>query len=253
LNLCIVQVDTGSSDIFLPSVACRDEACAGHHAYDSSASSTSSRSRSSERFALRYGDGSECSGRVSSDIVRLAGLAAYNQSIGVADHYSTRLSKANYETDGLLGLAFKSLSDFNGEPFFDNLVKQRKLSEQVFALNLKPGRGELTLGGLNSAAFTGKPTYTPVIKAAWWTVKLDAMTLSGSRMFTNRRAIIDSGTTNILGPRADVRAFYAAIPGSRSASDIGFPDGFYTGAHPVVLHPRLRPLSIVSSQCHVRR
>jgi hypothetical protein len=214
-----------------------DQACNGHRRYDPSASSTSSRPRNAKKFRLDYGDGSQSSGQVGADIVRFSGLAAYDQSFGIADHYSASLNKASFETDGLLGLAFRALSEIDSDSFFESLVKQRQLSEPVFAFSLKPAGGELTMGGVNASAYVGKIAYAPVMEASWWTVKMDTVTAGGLRVLSARRAIIDTGTTLVMAPRGDAQALYARIPGSRSATDVGLPDGYYTGTCLIPAHP----------------
>ena len=67
----IVDFDTGSSDLFLPSIYC-NSSCAGHNAYDPSASSTSR--DLNKTFELDYGDGSSTVGEQYTDHVIISGL-----------------------------------------------------------------------------------------------------------------------------------------------------------------------------------
>ena len=72
LSRCrIVDFDTGSRDLFLPSPSC-DSSCEGHKTYDPSASSTSR--DIGESFILEYGDGSTVSGELYTDEVIIASL-----------------------------------------------------------------------------------------------------------------------------------------------------------------------------------
>ena len=71
LVLCTVDFDTGSSDLFVPSINC-DSSCSGHSAYDPSASSTSH--DLGKNFSLAYEGGSTVSGEQYSDTVSIAGL-----------------------------------------------------------------------------------------------------------------------------------------------------------------------------------
>jgi cathepsin D len=66
-----VDFDTGSSDLFVPSIKC-DSSCSGHKAYDPSASCTSK--DLNKTFSISYGDGSTSSGEQYSDNVIVAGL-----------------------------------------------------------------------------------------------------------------------------------------------------------------------------------
>ena len=70
LVLYIVDFDTGSSDLFVPSMDCTS--CSGHNMYDTFASSTSR--DLGKTFGLTYGDGSTVAGEQYSDVVILAGL-----------------------------------------------------------------------------------------------------------------------------------------------------------------------------------
>ena len=69
--LYIVDFDTGSSDLFVPSENC-DSSCSGHNAYDPHASSTAH--DLGKTFTLTYGDGSAVSGEEYGDNVIIAGL-----------------------------------------------------------------------------------------------------------------------------------------------------------------------------------
>ena len=69
--LYTVDFDTGSSDLFVPSVHC-DDSCSGHKLYDPEASDSSQ--DLGETFSLAYGDGSTVSGEQYTDVVSIDGL-----------------------------------------------------------------------------------------------------------------------------------------------------------------------------------
>ena len=66
-----MDFDTGSSDLFLPSISC-DSSCDGHARYDPSASKTSVDLNKS--FDLMYGSGDSVSGEQYNDTASIAGL-----------------------------------------------------------------------------------------------------------------------------------------------------------------------------------
>ncbi len=61
----------------------------------------------------------------------------------------------------------------------------------------------------------------------YWQVLMNAVSANGVVAASNLQAVIDTGTTLIIGDTNSVRALYARIPGSKDASNtIGA--GFYT-------------------------
>ena len=65
--------------------------------------------------------------------------------------------------DGLLGLAYQTLSRFQAPSVFQSLVAQRQVPEPVFGLYLTQSNdSELFIGGVNSEHYKGSITYVPV-------------------------------------------------------------------------------------------
>ena len=150
--------------------------CDGHTIYNPSDSSTSQ--DLGQTFNIQYGDGSEVSGEQYSDTVSVAGLTvcsvfvldisyltvrqATDQTLGVATEYSSSLAVGQFPPDGLLGLAFESISAYPASPVFETLVSQGQTDEAAFSFKLAASGSELYLGGANTDLFTGDFSYTPV-------------------------------------------------------------------------------------------
>jgi cathepsin D len=66
-----VVFDTGSSDLFLPSINC-DSSCSGHTIYAPNASSTAQ--DLGQEFMIDFGDNSNVQGEQFTDVVQIAGL-----------------------------------------------------------------------------------------------------------------------------------------------------------------------------------
>ncbi|KAH7890072.1 aspartic peptidase domain-containing protein [Phlebopus sp. FC_14] len=213
-----VDFDTGSADLFLPGSNCGT--CSGHTLYNPNASSSST--DLNKTFILEYGDGSTVQGEQYTDTVILGGFTATNQALGVASQYSSSLSSPNFTPDGLMGLAFESLSQFGANPVFQTLVSDNLVSDPVFAFKLASSGSELSIGGVNSALYSGSITYTQVTQQGFWQVNVDALSADGADIITDFSAIVDTGTTLILGDSAMVGQFYAAL----NATSIG--SGYYT-------------------------
>lgn len=219
-----VDFDTGSSDLFLPASSC-GSTCSGHTKYNPSSSSTSK--ALSKSFSLSYGDGSTVSGKQYTDTVKIAGLTATKQTLGAATQYSEGFESSNFPADGLMGMGFQSISDYNAPPVFQSLVSQGQTSSPVFAFKLAESGSELTIGGLNSALYSGTPVYTPVTQQGYWQINFSSLKVGGTSVLGSTSAIVDSGTTLIIGDTAGVKAFYKKIPGSKDASST-LGEGIYT-------------------------
>ncbi|KAG1749570.1 aspartic peptidase domain-containing protein [Suillus lakei] len=204
LQTFTMNFDTGSADLFLPGQSC-GSACGGQDRYNPN-SSTSAQPLGTT-FRVTYGDGSGAVGDVYKDTVSFAGFKATAQTFGVATN-ATGFSHEKY--DGLMGMSFKSLSNFPADPVFDTLVSQGAVPESVFAFKLASSGSELRVGGVNSALYKGSFTYTPVTKKAYWQINGDGFGVNGKTAVNKFSAIVDSGTSLILGSPSQVKQLYAA-------------------------------------------
>ncbi|KZT25187.1 acid protease [Neolentinus lepideus HHB14362 ss-1] len=219
-----VDFDTGSSDLFLPGPTCTTN-CQGHHIYDPSKSSTSSDVH--RTFSLMYGDGSSVQGEQYIDTVAIAGLVAKKQRLGAANQYSNGFSSDNFPADGLLGMGFRAISQYNANPVFQNLISSHRVDQPVFAFKLAESGSELTLGGTDGNAYSGSFAYTDVTDEGYWQVQMDGATVDNQNAVGEVAAIIDTGTTLVVVDPSSAQQIYAAIPGSQDASTtVG--KGFYT-------------------------
>ncbi|KDQ17038.1 hypothetical protein BOTBODRAFT_30426 [Botryobasidium botryosum FD-172 SS1] len=208
-----IDFDTGSSDLFVPGSDCQN--CGNHPRYDRSASSTSKDLK--RPFTLQYGSG-ESDGDQVTDTVTVAGLTATGQTLGVATNYSS--SFASSPTDGLMGLAYPSLSGFNATPTFNTLIAQKAVPAGVFSFLLAESGSELYLGGANKQRYTGDISWNKVTKEAYWQIAVASANVAGKAVVPGFEAIVDSGTTLIVGDTASVKKFWAQIPGAKEANDI---------------------------------
>lgn len=83
------------------------------------------------------------------------------QRIGVALSYTPAFSSTLAPADGVFGMGFSSISQYNTIPLLQALSKTNQIPASVFSLKLAPQGSELTLGGVNDEYFTGGFTYVP--------------------------------------------------------------------------------------------
>ncbi|KAF8480125.1 acid protease [Russula ochroleuca] len=252
-----VDFDTGSSDLFLPSPKC-GSSCSGHNLYDPSKSSTAK--DLSETFSLAYGDGSTVTGEQFTDVVSIVNLTAKSQTLGAATQYSSGFMSSGFPADGLMGLGFESISEYDAPPLFQTLISEGVLTSQVFGTKFAASGSELFIGGTNSALYTGSFTYLPLTIEAHWQATFTSISVNGKSVVGSTAAIFDTGTTSIVGDAAGIAAIFNSISGAQAVGDGSYtipcsfntPISFNVGGKAVSISPasfNLGPISQGSSSC----
>ncbi|KDN35437.1 hypothetical protein RSAG8_11575, partial [Rhizoctonia solani AG-8 WAC10335] len=192
----LIEFDTGSADLWVPSSSCTLSGCSPHKRYTASPPSTSS--KKSGVFSIQYGDGSTASG------VHLRG---HRDSGWTHQHFFPVTESSSFASDpedGILGLEFNFISSIGQPTLIDNLYSKGKISSPTFAFHLATSGSELYLGGVDTAKYTGSITYS------------GAMT-------------IDSGTTVIVGPTSSVSSWWSKVSGAAACStSVCGTTGYYT-------------------------
>ncbi|KAI8947502.1 aspartic peptidase domain-containing protein [Xylaria longipes] len=196
-----VILDTGSSNLWVPSQSCGSIACFLHSKYDSSSSSTYKKNGTD--FEIRYGSGS-LSGFVSQDDVTIGDLKIKGQDFAEATS-EPGLAFAFGRFDGILGMGFDRISVNGIVPPFYQLVNQKLIDEPVFAFYLNSESGsddsEVVFGGVDKDHYTGKITEIPLRRKAYWEVDLDSISFGGETAeLDNTGVILDTGTSLIALP-----------------------------------------------------
>ncbi|KAJ5793612.1 hypothetical protein N7457_000211 [Penicillium paradoxum] len=197
-----VVLDTGSSNLWVPSQSCNSIACYLHSKYDSSSSSTYE--KNGTEFEIRYGSGS-LSGFVSTDTLQIGDLKVEGQDFAEATN-EPGLAFAFGRFDGILGLGYDTISVNKMVPPFYNMINQKLVDEPVFAFYLgdanKDGdNSEATFGGIDESHYTGELIKIPLRRKAYWEVELDSIALGDSvAELENTGVILDTGTSLIALP-----------------------------------------------------
>ncbi|KAJ7992123.1 hypothetical protein DPEC_G00275280 [Dallia pectoralis] len=211
-----VLFDTGSSNLWVPSIHCSflDVACWLHHRYNSKKSSTYV--QNGTKFSIQYGRGS-LSGFISKDTVSLAGMAVAGQSFGEAVK-QPGITFVVARFDGVLGLGYPSISVAKVTPVFDTAMSAKLLPRNIFSFYISRDPlaavgGELMLGGTDQSYYTGDLHYVNVTRKAYWQIQMSGVEVGNKLTLCKDgcQAIVDTGTSLIVGPVEEVRALHKAI------------------------------------------
>uniref|UniRef100_A0A8C7XLS2 Peptidase A1 domain-containing protein n=1 Tax=Oryzias sinensis TaxID=183150 RepID=A0A8C7XLS2_9TELE len=211
-----VLFDTGSSNLWVPSIHCSflDVACWVHHRYNSKKSS--SYVKNGTEFSIRYGRGS-LSGFISQDTVSVAGLSVPAQQFGEAVK-QPGITFAVARFDGVLGMAYPSISVDNVTPVFDTAMAAKLLPQNIFSVYISRDTsaevgGELILGGIDPQYFSGDLHYVNVTRKAYWQIQMDRVDVGNQLTLCKAgcQSIVDTGTSLMVGPAEEIRALHKAI------------------------------------------
>jgi Eukaryotic aspartyl protease. len=197
-----VVLDTGSSNLWVPSSQCSSIACFLHSKYDSSSSSTYQ--QNGTEFEIRYGSGS-LSGFVSKDTLQIGDLKVEGQDFAEATN-EPGLAFAFGRFDGILGLGYDTISVNKMVPPFYHMINQKLVDEPVFAFYLgdtnKDGDNSVaTFGGIDESHYTGELIKIPLRRKAYWEVELNSIALGNNvAELENTGVILDTGTSLIALP-----------------------------------------------------
>jgi hypothetical protein len=206
-----IILDTGSSNLWIPSISC-GQSCLPLPEYNSSASSTYV--ANGTQFSIQYGSGA-VSGIISQDSINFGGLNIQNQQFAEVSSVAGMGQGFNEGgVAGILGLAFNQISVDGVVTVFSNIVAQGLVSEPVFAFYLSAtdgSDGEMTLGGVDQTHYTGELSYIPVLSDSYWVGALDGISIKGTNYTSEPYMFVDTGTSLIGGPNADVAAIAAVV------------------------------------------
>ncbi|PFH53094.1 hypothetical protein AMATHDRAFT_45724 [Amanita thiersii Skay4041] len=217
-------MDSGSADLWVGSEECRSNeggSCGNHVFLGPNLSSTY---RDTNRtWSISYRTGA-VSGRIVQDTVTVAGLHLENMTFGVALNETSEFTPDYIPFDGLVGLAKSQIISRQGTPtLVEALHKAGLIPEAITSYKiprLADGKndGELTFGGMDPSKYNANTLITVKNKSrlGFWEAAIDSISVNGVNMgWSNRTAILDTGTSLMVAPSKDVEAIHRAIPGAK--------------------------------------
>uniref|UniRef100_A0A8C8RPK3 pepsin A n=1 Tax=Pelusios castaneus TaxID=367368 RepID=A0A8C8RPK3_9SAUR len=206
-----VVFDTGSSNLWVPSVYCSSTACSNHSRFNPADSSTYH--ATNQNLSIEYGSGS-MTGFLAYDTVQVGGIVDTNQIFGLS---VTEPGSVFYSApfDGILGLAFPSISVSGATPVFDNMMNKDLVPQDLFSVYLSSGSFVL-FGSIDSSYYSGSLSWIPLSSETYWQIAMDSITINGQTVACSGgcQAIIDTGTSLLFGPSTGVSNIQSYIGGS---------------------------------------
>jgi len=222
----VVVFDTGSSNLWVPSISCNDQACQGKDQYNSAKSSTYVANGTA--IQIQYGTGS-MTGILDQDSVNVAGLPIQNAIFGEAQSLADFF--AGQPLDGILGLGYPQIAADGVVPIFDAIMAANLVVNPIFSVYLDSNSGddnsEIIFGAIDPRYANAAFQYIPVTQPGYWQVNLVAVYVNGQEVSGcggSCVAIIDTGTSLIVGPSA-INALISGIGNvdSTCANNAGLP------------------------------
>lgn len=210
-----VVFDTGSTNLWVASVLCQNAPCddgRNIRFYDPGRSTSRQppHDRASGDIDIMFGTG-ELKGPLQVDTYRVGPMVVKEQTFAMIREMTGEVF-SSFQFEGILGLAFKSLSFGGISPFFERVIEQRLLKSNEFAFYLNSDSSKpsaLLWGGVDKDLYEGPITLFPVVQPHYWTLELVEFrigdeVLGGSEVEGSNLAklIIDSGTTYFTVPES---------------------------------------------------
>jgi len=187
--------DTGSSNLWVYSHSCWAIPCWTHATFNNSKSSTYK--KDGQAFNIQYGSGG-IKGTAGQDVAMVGDITA-TMKFGEV----TSASGASFiasKMSGIMGLAYDSISVDGFKTFMDiNTLKDKSFS---MYLHTNPKESYMVMPGMDTENYTTIQKHK-VVEEKYWALDLD-MIHNGAKSIdaSKYKAVIDSGTSLLVGPKA---------------------------------------------------
>ncbi|NWT03354.1 PEPC protein, partial [Mionectes macconnelli] len=125
----LVLFDTGSSNLWVPSIDCRSPACFNHAKFKPKESDTFA--PNGQSYTVTYGSGS-VTVVLGYDTLRIQNITVTDQEFGLSMEEPTQpFYFADF--DGIMGMAYPSLAVGGMPTAVQNMLQQDQLAEPIFS------------------------------------------------------------------------------------------------------------------------
>jgi hypothetical protein len=214
-------LDSGAGQSWVMGSTCTSTPCKSHNSFGPGDSTTFKAIESGPTLTLAYGSGS-VSGTFANDTLSFAGMTI-PVTLGIANITSNDFNA--FPMDGILGLS-QAAGPY--PTFIQSLVASKTLKSNLFGVSINrnsdgPNTGEINFGAPDTSRYSGNLNFNAVASNAEgdWAIPMDGLGLVGKDAgITGKLAYIDTGTSYIFAPAADVAKFHGTVPGAKSSDDV---------------------------------
>jgi len=124
--------------------------------------------------------------------------------------------------DGILGLAWDSISVDRTTTVFQNIIAQHPTTKKQFAFFLPDHSsqvGQLDIGGANPNHYEGTLKTVKLTNETYWETRASTISFDGITMAKNVPVVIDSGTSTLVGPTPIVERIGAMINATKMVEE----------------------------------
>ncbi|KAF8924211.1 hypothetical protein BGZ58_002039, partial [Dissophora ornata] len=220
--------DTGSSDMWVPSLGCVTPVCLTLTRYNATASS--SYRVEGKALNVKYGDGSVVTGVTGVDRMLVSGVPIANQSFGMASADDSTIAKTGVE--GVVGLGFGRVANVKSfTTAMETMLAQKTILQPIVSLWMGRQRmggstegsgGAVIFGGVDTTKYVGNFTWAPITDKNAWKIRFDAVSIAGKNLDLSGNALVDSGTSLIVVPTKVASIFHDHIPGAIEVPQVGW-------------------------------
>lgn len=196
-----VVFDTGSSNFWIPITS------DGQNRYFNSSASSTFKPIQGE-IDLNYGMGS-VTGQLGMDTVRISGLTVNNVIFALTPGAQ---GVQGMQFDGLIGMAFPSLSVGNIPTFFQKMMEEKVIKDPSFSLFVSETSSAIVLGGTDPKYAKSEFVYFPVLSEGYWSVNARQFEIDGMTSLGDLTVIFDSGTSRIVFSN-DLMSLFTEVTG----------------------------------------
>jgi len=180
-----VVFDTGSTNLWVSSDLCRQGACAKEERsrYNHLRSVTYKQPDRPAHLKIRFGTG-QVTGPQAVDDFHVGPFSVQNQTFGMIEEQQGQVFE-EVPFEGILGLAFPSMSAGGVTPFFDNVIKQQALARNQFSFYFsrdEPAANAIFWGGVDKSFLEGDITYFNVTDPHYWSLDLNSFQIGGEEL-----------------------------------------------------------------------